>query len=32
MQTISTNKIENLFFDVLTSLSDKEKKVIERRI
>lgn len=32
MQTIPTSKIENLFFDVLTSLSDKEKKVIERRI
>jgi hypothetical protein len=32
MQTLIPNKIENLFFDVLGSLSDKEKKVIERRI
>jgi|GEM_PF-1509132 len=32
MQTLLPNKIENLFFDVLGSLSDKEKKVIERRI
>ena len=32
MQTLLPNKIENLFFEVLGSLSDKEKRVIERRI